>query len=69
MNVRGQSGIQADVDASGRALVRLPDATTPADVGGVRLFSENDAGDVTGEAYLYSPETDEDYRLRVAQDT
>ena len=69
VNLRGQSGIQADVDASGRALVRLPDAGTPSDVGGVRLFSENDDGSVTGTAYLYSPETDEDYRLRVALDT
>lgn len=69
VDIRGQSGIQADVDASGRMLVRLPDAATPANVGGVRLFSENDDGSVTGEAYLYSPETDEDYRLRVAQDT
>ena len=69
VNVRGQSGIQADVDANGRALVRLPDATTPANVGGVRMFSENDAGESLGAPTLYSPETDEDYRLRVAQDT
>jgi hypothetical protein len=68
-NIRGQSGIQADVDASGRQLVRLPDATTPANVGGVRLFSENDAGESRGYPYLVSPETDEDFRLRVAQDT
>ena len=68
-NIRGQSGVQADVDASGRQLVRLPDATTPADVGGVRLFSENDAGESTGTPHLMSPETDEDFRLRVAQDT
>lgn len=68
-NIRGQSGIQLDVDASGRGLVRLPDATTPANVGGVRLFSENDAGEITGTPYLSSPETDEDYRLRVAMDT
>jgi hypothetical protein len=69
VDIRGQSGIQADVDASGRMLVRLPDATTPANVGGVRLFSENDAGAVSGTPFLQSPETDEDYRLRVAQDT
>lgn len=69
VNVRGQSGIQADVDTSGRALVRLPDATTPANVGGVRLFSENDAGSSTGTPALLSPETDADYRLRVSLDT
>lgn len=69
VNVRGQSGIQADVDASGRALVRLPDASTPANVGGVRIFSENDNGAVRGDPYLQSPETDHDYRLRVSLDT
>jgi hypothetical protein len=31
-------------------------------------MSENDDGRVTGTPYLYSPETDEDYRLRVAQE-
>jgi hypothetical protein len=69
VDLRGQSGTQADVDASGRLLTRLPDATTPANVGGIRLFSENDAGVSMSTPYLVSPETDEDYRLRVAQDT
>lgn len=68
VNVRGQSGIQADVDSGGRALVRLPDATTPANVGGVRMFSENDAGSISGAALLVSPETDQDYRTRVASE-
>ena len=68
-NLVGYSGTVADVDASRRLKTILPDGSTPADVGGVRLFSENDAGDVSGTPYLYSPETDEDYRLRVAQDT
>ena len=69
VDLRGQTGTQADVDPSGRLLVRLPDATTPANVGGVRILSENDAGTVSGVPSLQSPETDEDYRLRVAQDT
>lgn len=43
-------------------------ATNPSNVSAVKLFSENDAGTATGTPYLYSPETDEDYRLRVAQD-
>ena len=43
-------------------------ATNPSNVSAVKFFSENDAGTVTGTPYLYSPETDEDYRLRVAQD-
>lgn len=37
-------------------------------VGCIRIFSENDPGTVTGAPYLYSPETDDDFRLRVAQD-
>jgi len=63
------SGNGLEVDASNRALVRLPDATTPANVGGLRMFSENDPGTVTGNVSLLSPETDVDYRLRVSQDT
>lgn len=43
-------------------------ATNPSNVSAVKLYSENDSGSVTGTPYLYSPETDEDYRLRVAQD-
>lgn len=44
-------------------------STAPAGVGGVRLFSENDAGEVTGTPYLKSPETSSDFRLRVGMDT
>jgi hypothetical protein len=69
-NIRGStSGNGLEVDASNRALVRLPDATTPANVGGVRFFSENDAGEISGTPNLLSPETDVDYRLRVSQET
>lgn len=64
------SGNVAEVDASNRLKIVLPtDAATPSNIGGVRFFSENDAGSITGTAYLLSPETDDDYRLRVAQDT
>lgn len=56
---------KANVDAGYNLQVALPDATTPSRVGGVRMFSENDA-----EAnYLKSPETSVDYRLRVGMDT
>lgn len=61
------SGNVAEVNASNELTVVLP--TAAARVGAVRIMSENDAGDVTGTPYLYSPETDEDYRLRVAQET
>lgn len=62
------TGNVAEVDASNRLLVRLPDAGTPANVGGVRMFSENDTGSVSGSPFLVSPETDDDYRLRVAHE-
>ena len=46
------------------------DATvSPAGVGAVRMFSENDPGTSTGTPYLMSPETSTDYRLRVGVDT
>jgi len=41
----------------------------PENISGIKIFSENDSGTKTGTPYLYSPETDEDYRLRVSQDT
>lgn len=63
------TGNGAEVDASNRALVRLPDNTTPANVGAVRIFSENDDGSVTGTPSNRSPETSPDYRLRVGMDT
>jgi len=44
-------------------------AASPAGVGGVRLFSENDVGTYTGTPDLLSPETSSDYRLRVGMDT
>lgn len=53
------------IDTSGNAQVKLPDASVPANVGGLRIFSENDTGEETGTPYLASPETDDDYRLRV----
>lgn len=69
VRIEGSTGNQLEVDGSGQALVRLPTASTPANVGGVRLFSENDPGDVLGTPSLASPETDQDSRLRVATET
>ena len=57
---------KANVDADYQLAVATN--ADPTKAGAARIFSENDPGDVTGEAYCYSPETDEDYRLRVAQD-
>ena len=66
-NVAGLTGTKADVDSNHNLLVAL--SNTPASIGGVRMFSENDPGTVTGSPYLKSPETSGDYRLRVGLDT
>lgn len=44
-------------------------ASNPNNVGATRFFVENDPGDKTGTPYLASPETDDDFRLRIAADT
>lgn len=56
-------------DGNGNALVTLPQAATPAQVGAVRMFSENDDGTLSGTPYLHSPETSPDYRLRTGIDS
>ena len=58
---------KANVDAGFNLQVALPLA--PAYMGGVRMFSENDPGTVTGSPYVKSPETSTDYRLRVGTDS
>jgi hypothetical protein len=60
------TGNGAEVTATGQAKVILPTGDVAADVAAARLFSENDAGDSLGTPKLVSPETDFDYRLRVA---
>lgn len=70
--IRGNtSGIGAEVNALNHLKVALESdaAANAGNVGAVRIFSENDAGSVTGEVYLQSPETSDDYRLRVGIDT
>ena len=57
----------ANVDAGHNLNVTLP--TDYNYTGNVRIFSENDSGISTGSTpYLLSPEVDDDYRLRVAND-
>lgn len=71
-NIRGStSGLGAEVNASNQLkVVTETDAyTNPGNVGAVRLFSENDAGNYTGTPVLASPETSSDFRLRVGMDT
>lgn len=56
-----------EANASGELKVAL--SNTTANIGGVRNFSENDPGTITGTALLKSPETSQDYRMRVGLDT
>lgn len=65
-NTAGQANVTTDYAL--KATLERDASTNPSNVSAVKFFSENDAGTVTGTPYLYSPETDEDYRLRVAQD-
>ena len=71
-NIRGStSGLGAEVNASNQLKV-VPEtnaATNPGNVGAIRIFSENDAGTITGTPNLISPETTTDYRLRTVNDT
>ena len=66
----GTSGIVAEVDADNQ--LKVVTGTNiigdPGAVGATRFVSENDAGFISGTASLLPPETDTDYRLRVAQD-
>ena len=55
------------VDTSGNMSVKLP--LTASQMGGVRIFSENDPGSATGTPNLASPETSDDFRLRTEGDT
>lgn len=59
--------VGTNLDAEGNVKVAL--TQTAGYTGGVRLFSENDDGTATGTALLSSPETSQDYRLRVGLDT
>lgn len=62
------TGNVAEVNAANQLkIVPETDATAnPANVGSVRTFSEVDAGGITGTANLLSPETSEDYQLRIS---
>lgn len=64
----GSTTNEANVNSNNQLEVSLGQASNPDSVGGVRIFSENDPGDITGVPTLYSPETDTDYRLRTSQE-
>ena len=61
------SGNVAEVDSGNNLYVTLP--TTDARTGKARFVSENDSGSITGSPVLLSPETEDDYRMRVGVDT
>lgn len=64
------SGTGADVNASRqlKVITETNAITSAANIGGMRNFSENDQGYVTGVTSVASPEVDVDYRVRVSQD-
>ena len=69
------SGTSAEVDANGAVATTTPGYTAAGvsqyggPAAGPAMFVENDPGTVTGSRYVVSPEVDDDYRLRVSQDT
>ncbi len=69
--VRGStSGTGVEVTGSNQLKI-IPETdagNNASNVGGVRIFGENDQGTITGVAKLGSPETDIDYRQRTASD-
>lgn len=66
----GTSGNLVEVAGTNQLKV-IPEtnaAANPGNIGGVRIFGENDQGTVRGTVSLKSPEVDFDYRQRVSQD-
>lgn len=64
------SGSTELTEKGGYAKVTLPDLIAePSYIGAAVMASENDSGNFTGTPFLYSPESDADYRLRVSLDT
>ena len=63
----GATTNEAEVNTSNQLQVITGFADSPATVGAIRLFSENDPGATPADAFLVSPETDSDYRHRMTQ--
>ena len=72
VNIKGPSTGTAGVSGSGSDQLKIIPETNAssnaANIGGVRIFSENDQGLSTGTPYIQSPETSDEYRLRVEPD-
>ncbi len=67
VKIQGNTGTIAQVDADNQLLVQPTQVIEKA--GFALMASENDAGEVTGTRYVLSPETSEDFRLRVGMDS
>jgi hypothetical protein len=65
-NVDGDSNLQ--VNLPGFSSGGVPEGGGSLEAGAVAILSENDTGEITGVRAMLSPETDEDFRLRVAHD-
>jgi hypothetical protein len=65
----GKDGTNIATTTNGVPVFTGDAGVSPAGVGSVRLMTENDAGTILGTPYLKSPETSDDYRLRVGMDT
>lgn len=66
----GSSGTVVEVSGTNQLKV-IPEAdvsNNPNNVGGVKVYGENDDGSFTGEVALRSPEVDVDYRQRASLD-
>ena len=61
----GISANLAEVDANNRIKISLATIDDPAEVGAVLFYSDNDPA----SNFIVSPETDDDYRLRIAQES
>lgn len=68
--VGGTSGNKAEVTTTNylKVVTETDSTNAPENIGGMRVFSENDGGFIMGGEAIASPETDADYRLRVSQD-
>jgi hypothetical protein len=65
----GKDGINIATTTNGVPVFTGDANVSPAGVGAIRSYSENDSGSVTGNVYLGSPEVTSDYRLRAVEDT
>lgn len=72
VNIKGSTTGTAEFAGSGNNQLKVIPETdalnSPENIGGVRIFGENDQGSVTGVVALKSPEVDVDYRQRASQD-